>query len=527
MAQTVPRGERKCFAVKSMPESELRYRALFECAQDGIFLFDADTGKFIEVNGAFRRMFGYSSEQIAQMTIFDLPQDTEENIRRNIQRVLQHGCWQLGERTYRRADGSLLEVEVYAAVLHSEDRRYIMAVARDITKRKHSERERQRMLEQLEQARKMETIGTLAAGVAHDFNNLLSVIVGNAELLQIIYTGDSQIEERIGQILRACERGKKIVDALLTFSRRSMPDMRPCDLNGLISTTQQILSHVLPANIRLETHLRENISPVNADAMQIEQVVINLCTNARDAMPAGGTITLRTYTVTLESARVMSGIELPPGEYVCLEVEDTGEGIPPEHLPRIFDPFFTTKPVGMGTGLGLATVYGIVQAHGGGIDVQSHLGKGTCFRILLPALREWEHTPSANEHATTHHPLSGKRILFVDDEPSICQLVAELLRREGSEVDVAASGEEALNILRQRTKYYHLLITDLTMPGLGGIDLSLQVYRIEPSLPVILCSGYGIEVTEQAENVPNIVGRIPKPYRRQQLLTAIERALQR
>lgn len=513
--------------MKSMHESELRYRALFESARDGIFLFDADTGKFIEVNGAFRRMLGYSSEQIAQMTIFDLPQDTEENIRLNIQRVLQHGHWQLGERVYRRADGSLLEAEVYATLLHLENRRYIMAVVRDITARKHSERERQRMREQLEQARKMETIGTLAAGVAHDFNNLLSIIMGNAEQLQIIYTGDPQIEERVSQILRACERGKQMVDALLTFSRRSTPDMRPCDLNDLISASQQILSHVLPANIRLGTHLQENISPVNADTTQMEQMIINLCTNARDAMPAGGTITLRTYTVTLESARVMSGIELSPGEYVCLEVEDTGEGIPLEHLPRIFDPFFTTKPVGMGTGLGLATVYGIVQAHGGGIDVHSYLGKGTSFRILLPALKEGEHPPPANEHTTTHHPLSGKRILFVDDEPSICQLVAELLRHEGYEVDVATSGEEALNILRQRTKYYHLLITDLTMPGLNGIDLSRQVYQMEPSLPVILCSGYGTEVAEQAKDVPNIVSCIQKPYRRQQLLTVIERSLRR
>lgn len=507
-------------------ENELRYRALFECAQDGIFLFDADTGHFIEVNGAFLRMFGYSAQQVARMTIFDLPQDSEENIRRNIQRVLQHGYWQLGERVYRCGDGSLLAVEVYASLLNLQGRRYIMAVARDITERKRNEEERQRMREQLEQARKMETIGTLAAGVAHDFNNLLTAIMGNAELLQIIYAGDSQIEERTRQILQACERGKNMVNALLTFSRRGITDMRPHQLNDLISASRQILSYMLPASIHVQTHLQPDLPLVNADATQIEQMIMNLCTNARDAMPAGGTITLRTCRVTLDSRCVMSGAELPAGEYVCLEVEDTGGGIPPEHLPHIFEPFFTTKPAGRGTGLGLATVYGIVLAHGGGIEVHSRVGVGTHFRILLPTLLGSKHALQPGEEPAAQHSFCGIRVLFVDDEANIRELVMQMLRHEGCEVETAASSEEALQMLREHEEsYYQLLITDLTMPGLSGIELAKQVYQVVPRLPVILCSGYGTEVAEQVENIPNVVCYIQKPYRRRQLLEAVEKAL--
>jgi len=507
-------------------ENELRYRALFECAQDGIFLFDADTGQFIEVNDAFQRMFGYSPQQIARMTIFDLPQDSAENIRRNIQRVLQHGYWQLGERTYRRADGSLLQVEGYASLLNLQNRRYIMAVARDITERKRSEEERQRMREQLEQARKMETIGTLAAGVAHDFNNLLTAIMGNAELLQVIYAGDPQVEERTRQILQACERGKNMVNALLTFSRRGITDMQPHRLNDLVSASQQILGYMLPANIHVETRLQPDLPLINADATQIEQLIMNLCANSRDAMPAGGTITLRTYSLTLDSPCVMSGAELPAGEYVCLEVEDTGGGIPPEYLPHIFEPFFTTKPVGRGTGLGLATVYGIVLAHGGGIEVHSRVGVGTCFRVLLPALLEHQQTPQTGEEPAIRRSSGGIRVLFVDDEASIRELVAHMLRREGCEVETVASGEDALQMLRERGEsYYQLLITDLTMPGLNGMELARQVHQMAPSLPVVLCSGYGTEVAEQVENLPNIVSYLQKPYRRQQLLEVLEKAV--
>ncbi len=511
----------------SEQENDLRYRALFECAQDGIFLFDADTGKFVEVNGAFLRMFGYSPEQIAQMTIFDLPRDTEENIRKNIQRVLHHGYWQLGERTYRRADGSPIEVEVYASLLNLSDRQYIMAVARDITERKRNEQERQRMLEQLEQARRMETIGTLAAGVAHDFNNLLSVIMGNAELLLITHASDQRVAEHVHQILQACEQGKKVVDALLTLGRRSFSDMRLHNLNSLISASQQILSHILPATIRLEINLQPDLPAVKMDVTQIEQMIMNLCTNARDAMPSGGSIVLRTSSLTLETPCVMSGIHLPAGEYVCLEVEDTGVGIDPEHLPHIFEPFFTTMPIGMGTGLGLATVYGIVQAHGGGIEVHSTPGKGTCFRILLPAVRDGEPASTESEQPQTTLPSGSKRILFVDDEQNIRETVAQMLRLQGYEVDIAANGEEALQILRERGGQYHLLITDLTMPEMDGIRLAQQAHALQPDLPVVLCSGYGAEVIEQASGLPNFAGHIQKPYRRQQLLAVIEQALNR
>ena len=211
---------------------------------------------------------------------------------------------------------------------------------------------------------------------------------------------------------------------------------------------------------------------------------------------------------------------------MCLEVEDTGGGIPPEHLPHIFEPFFTTKPVGRGSGLGLATVYGIVLAHGGGIEVRSYVGAGTCFRILLPALLEAKDAPQASNEPIVRHPFHAIRVLFVDDEALIREMVAHVLRQEGCEVETASSGEEALQRIRERgASYYRLLITDLTMPGLSGIELAQQVYQIDPGLPVILCSGYGTEIAEQVANVPNVVFYLQKPYRRRQLLEAVEQAL--
>ncbi len=245
-------------------------------------------------------------------------------------------------------------------------------------------------------------------------------------------------------------------------------------------------------------------------------------------MPAGGIITLRTCKMSLESPRVFSGTELPSGEYVCLEVQDTGEGIPPEYLPHIFEPFFTTKPVGKGTGLGLATVYGIVLSHGGGIEVQSTPREGTSFRILLPAFEGKAEDYSSPERQLPEHSFHGTRILFVDDEESIRALVAEILQREGCQVQTAAGGEDALNLVRQHgASYYQLLITDLTMPGLDGIQLAREVYQLDPRLPIVLCSGYGTEVAQQVGEAPNVVECIQKPYRRKQLLDVIQHVLER
>jgi hypothetical protein len=372
-----------------------------------------------------------------------------------------------------------------------------------------------RLLEaQLHHAQKMEAVGNLAGGVAHDFNNLLSVIQCNAELLLLPDLSPEELQSSAQDIVAAAGRAANLTRQLLMFSRKHTTRPMRLDLNQTVRGVIQLLHRVLGENISLRAEYEPAVPSVRGDAQMIEQVVMNLAVNARDAMPKGGELHIRTSPQYMTSP--LPNPEAKPGLYACVVVRDSGTGIAPEHLPHIFEPFFTTKEVGKGTGLGLATVYGIVRQHGGWIEAHSEPGKGSSFVVYLPADYEsgsYFVIPKERSAATTEMPRGSETVLCVEDEAALAALVNDLLRRCGYRVLQASSGEEALVVWQEHRAEISLLLTDLVMPGsLNGRELAKQIHQEAPSLPVIYTSGYASDVAGDDLELIDGVNFLPKPY---------------
>ncbi len=377
---------------------------------------------------------------------------------------------------------------------------------------------------QLRHSQKMEAVGQLAAGVAHDFNNILTVIQGNAALLREQPGQDPSCTEPLNDISVAAERAARLVRQLLAFSRKQMLKPQLLNLGEVVNNLQEMLKHLLQDRITFDVNIAPGLPPVYADLNMMEQIIMNLSHNARDAMSDGGKLTVGVETVTLtdEEAQKNSGIR--PGRYVCLSVSDTGCGIAPELLPRIFDPFFTTKEIGKGTGLGLATVYGIVQQHNGWVDVQSAIDQGTTFRIFLPARTENPH-PGETPPLQPAVPEKGSEcILVVEDEDHVRVLTAAVLRKSGYRVLEAASAKAALAVFQDHSSEINLLFTDIMMPGgLLGNELAARLQAAKPSLPVLLTSGYTPEVTKT--DFRGNGNFLSKPFTPAQMLATIRQCL--
>jgi two-component system NtrC family sensor kinase len=379
---------------------------------------------------------------------------------------------------------------------------------------------------QLRQAQKMEAVGQLAAGVAHDFNNILTVVQGNASLMLAGKPDDSPDYRPLQDICAASERAARLVTQLMTFCRRQTVELRPTNLTQTLGSIAEMMPRFLTPTIKVHAHIAAGLPLVSADAAMMETLLMNLAVNARDAMPGGGILNIAASSLTLGSAEVSSNPDARAGQFVRLSVSDTGSGIPPEVLPRIFEPFFTTKPVGKGTGLGLATVYGIARQHHGWVEVQSRVNHGTSFHIYLPAL-------SASEPRKTPPPISRAKpsaaretILVVDDEPDLRELVAQVLETGGYKVISAGSGAQALEQWAKHRGEIHLLLTDIVMPdGLTGRKLANQLQSEDPRLRVIFTSGYnaGQPGTELATIEPR--NFLAKPYRPATLLQLVRDCL--
>lgn len=383
--------------------------------------------------------------------------------------------------------------------------------------------ERKNLEQQLLQAQKMESVGQLAGGVAHDFNNLLTVIQGHASLLLTHPTLDNAGQESVEQIALAAERAATLTRQLLTFSRKQVMQSRCLDLNEVVGGVTKMLTRILGEDVHLQVHYGSRSPFIQGDAGMIEQVLMNLAVNARDAMPRGGHLTIRTEDEPVDAEYVALNPHAILGNYVCLSVNDTGCGIPPEILPRIFEPFFTTKGVGKGTGLGLATVYGIVHQHKGWVSVYSEVGQGTVFRIYLPA-------SEAGETARPTHKEQDVRggdetILLVEDEAPVRALVRNVLERYGYKVIEADSGRVALETW-DRHREAALVLTDMVMPGgMTGRELGQQLHSYNPSLPVIYTSGYSADVVGKDFALVEGENFLQKPYAPRKLLLAIREAL--
>jgi two-component system cell cycle sensor histidine kinase/response regulator CckA len=474
-------------AEESRRASEVQYRRLFETAQDGILILDAETGMVVDVNPFLVKLLGFPREAFLGKKVWELGffKDIVAN---------QDHFAELQEKEYIRyedkpletSDGRRVEVEFVSNVYLVNHHKVIQCNIRDISKRKAIE-------EQLRQSQKMAAVGQLAGGVAHEFNNMLAVIRGNAELL-LMDEGQHTAETResLTRVVEASERAANLTRQLLTFSRKQVMQPQPLALNEVFANLTKRLNRAISENIDLQCHYEALLPYVQADPGMMEQVILNLVANARDAMPQGGQLRVATEQVTLDEAHARVNPEARAGEFVCLSVSDTGTGIAPEVLPRIFEPFFTTKEVGKGTGLGLATVYGIIKQHQGWLEVSSQLGEGSTFKVFLPAI------PTPVRLAAAAEVRGGNEtILLVEDEPALRLMTRRLLERKGYRIREATDGQEALEVWQSHAGEISLLLTDIIMPGeMTGRELAERLWRQRPGLKVIFTSGYTADVLD-------------------------------
>jgi len=393
----------------------------------------------------------------------------------------------------------------------------MLSLFRDVTTQK-------RLEEQLRQSQKMEAIGQLAGGVAHDFNNILTVIHGHASLLAASDLDDTGTRSA-QQITQAAERAAGLTRQLLTFSRRQLIQPKRLDMNKIVGNMTDMLGRILGEDVTLQLNYSAAPATVEADAGMMEQVLLNLAVNARDAMPRGGQLFVRISIADVNEDHVRRHPEARAGRFACVSKTDTGTGISPENLSRIFEPFFTTKEIGKGTGLGLATVYGIVKQHQGWVEVESTVGKGTTFRIYIPFVGE-ERTEA--EKPTTQIVVRGgtETILLVEDERPVRELVARVLEKQGYKVLQAGAGAEAVEVWRPHKDEIHLLLTDLIMPGnMNGRELAEALWMDRPDLKVIFTSGYSADVVGKDFKIESDLNFLQKPYHPQTLALVVRRCL--
>jgi PAS domain S-box-containing protein len=492
-------------------------------AGDPAFWMGPDA-RFIYVNDTACSALGYSREELLSMTVHDIdPNFPTAAWPEHWQEVRRKGSF-IVESRHRTREGRVFPVEITVNYLEFEGKEYNCAFARDITERKEAEKEKERMQVQLRQAQKMEAVGTLAGGIAHDFNNLLQAVQGYAQLLLLKKDGDDDGQRELQQIVRAAERGAELTQQLLTFSRKIESELQPIDFNREVENIRLLLERTIPKMIEVEFHLAENLKMVNADPGQVEQILMNLAVNAKDAMPDGGKLIVETANVILDQDYCKIHRVASPGSYVQLTVTDTGHGIDKMTIEHIFEPFYTTKETGKGTGLGLATVYGIVKSHKGHIVCYSEPDEGTTFKIYLPPIDSTQEARKAEEHVT--EPEGGSEtILLVDDEEPIRGLGTQILEEFGYTVLTAADGESALQLYSEEQKKIDLVILDLIMPGMGGKLCLLELLKINLAAKVAIASGYSPDGPTREILKNGAKGFISKPYDLRQMLKVVREVL--
>ena len=478
---------------EALRQSEERYRTILENIEDGYYEVDLP-GNFTFFNDSLCRMLGYSRDELIGMgNDRYTDQENRKKLFQAFNRVYRTGEPVKGfDWEVIRKDGRKLYGEVSVSLIRSSTGEPVgfRGIARDITERKRAEKEMAALQEQLTQSQKMEAVGRLAGGIAHDFNNLLTVIKGYTQLSLLDLKENNPLWENIQEIQKATERAANLTRQLLAFSRRQILDPKVLDLNSLLRDTEKMLRRMIGEDIELVTRLSEGLGKVKIDPGQIEQVVLNLAVNARDAMPSGGKLTIETANAQSDEGYALTHLGLTPGHYVRLSVSDTGVGMSREVQEKAFDPFFTTKEKGKGTGLGLSTVHGIVTQSGGKIWVYSDPGHGTTFKIYFPTIEgELDTLDGRNEPDSS--PRGSETVLLVEDESSVRDLANRLLKQQGYRVLEAANGEEALRLAQETAgERIHLLLTDVVLPQMSGKELADQLKTFRPDLKVLYTSGY-------------------------------------
>jgi two-component system cell cycle sensor histidine kinase/response regulator CckA len=470
-------------------------------------------GEVLSWNRAAETVFGWTAGEAIGRPLPCVPEEKQAEFATLRDRVLSGYPFTGFETKRQRRDGTLLDVSISTAALHDAEGRAVglVAIYVDITGRKRAEEELRLSQEQLRQAQKMEAVGRLAGGIAHDFNNLLTAILSYSEMVLGDLAPADPIREDVEQIRQAGGRAAELTNQLLAFSRRQLLQPRTINLNTVVVGVDRMLRRLIGEDIELRTLLAPSLGHTRADAGQLEQVLLNLAVNARDAMPGGGTLTLTTTNAEVGEAVAARWGHLEPGPYVTLSVHDTGSGMSAEVRDQIFEPFFTTKGPGRGTGLGLSTAYGIVKQSGGHIYVSSEPGSGSTFTIYLPA------TEVSGEVGAITAPAapvrgSAETVLLVEDEDLVRHLTREILARNGYQVIEAADGVAALRICEEYPGPIHLMVTDVVMPRLSGRELVEQIQPCRPDMRVLYLSGYSEEAIERQGQLTEGIDLLPKPF---------------
>ena len=512
--------ERVDQADEALRESEANYRDLVEHATYGIYRSSPD-GRFLSVNRALVEMLKYESQD--ELLSVDMAKDVyadPEERDRLIERQTGRPRFDRIEVTWKCKDGTPITVSLSGRPVRNEVGKVesFETIAENVT-------ERWVLEAQLRQAQKMEAVGQLTGGVAHDFNNLLTVILGNAYLVADSLTPDqSDTRADLKELQAAAERAKELTSKLLGFGRREMLALKPTNLQDVVEGVSNMLRRVVPENIEMEFLSEEPTGTVQADGGAVEQILLNLVTNSRDAMPKGGELRIELRQTLLDEGYALTHPWVVLGEFVCLSVSDTGVGMDKRTIEKVFEPFFTTKPRGAGTGLGMAMVYGLVKQHGGFVHVYSEVGQGTTIKVYFPVVQE--HSIAAVGHRSPAEARGGaETILVVEDESSIRRSAKRVLEKNGYSVLIAADGEDALEQFRSHEHEINLVITDLVMPKLGGRELHDALTREDKDIKFMFTSGYNASDAEDRVGLEPDVPFLHKPWTVADLLSSVREVL--
>ncbi|MBU0680086.1 MAG: PAS domain S-box protein [Proteobacteria bacterium] len=507
-----------------LTSSEKKYRDLVDNLSDWVWEID-ENGRYIYASGVVQELLGYTSEEILGKSPFDLMSD-EEAVR--VGRIfseffLQRQSFSGLKNSNLHRDGHEVILETSGRPIFDEEGvfRGYRGIDRDVTAREMAMQEQARLEEKLYQAQKLESIGRLAGGVSHDFNNILSAINGYAELVLFKMAPDAPFRQEVSTILESGQRAARLTQQLLAFSRKQIIKQEKLDINKEVNNLYKMLRHLISEDVEIKIFYGEDVWPVNVDRSQLEQVIINLAVNARDAMPGGGQLTIETANVVLDDVYSKKHIDIEAGNYVMLAVTDNGQGMTEEVQENIFEPFFTTKEQSKGTGLGLATVYGIVKQNGGVINVYSEPGQGTIFKIYLP---KTEGGSSEKEAPRSPQSLSAggtETILLVEDSDLVRRLCCDVLTSQGYTVIEAQDGVEALDVYQGYQAHIDLLLTDVVMPKMNGRELAEKIKKINPGIHVLYMSGYTENAIVQNGILKNGINFVHKPISPQLLSDTI------
>ena len=505
---------------------EIHLRTVIENLPDLVWFKDPD-GVYMFCNLRLESMFGAKESEIKGRTDYDfVDKELAEFFRAKDEQAIQAGGPTINEEEVVFAsDGHTEILETVKTPVYGVDGQLlgVLGIARDITERKQAEGDRKKLEAELRQAHKMEAIGTLSGGIAHDFNNILGIIIGNSELALEQMGGNDPVRNRLEEIKKAGLRAGDIVRQLLHYSRKTNQEKQLIDVRELVDKAYHLLRSSIPTSVDIRMDLAVGVSPIQANATQIHQILINLCTNASHAMEEeGGVITIALSDVALDRLTVTQFEKLVPGRYVQLSVTDTGQGIAPADHVRIFDPYFTTKAMGKGTGMGLAVVMGIVKNHNGGISVDSRPGAGSCFSVLLPAA---DGVVEENDGGVEVLPRGDEEVLFVDDEPALVYIGKRLLSTLGYRVEISTDPLAALDMVKADPGRFALVITDMTMPRMSGERLMQEIRALNPAIKILLCTGFSNRINAEKALKMGADGYMEKPIVRHRLAQDVRHVL--